>query len=61
MKIVFWHDNNANIHSRAEETYTPEKLGLTEEEWKALTEDEKYEMVKEWALQNFDYGYREKE
>lgn len=60
MKVKFWHDNNANIHSTYEETFdTYEDFGMTDDEWNALSEDEKYKLVSEWALQMFDYGYEE--
>jgi len=34
MKIRFWCDSGANIHSCREEVANIEQLGFTEEEWK---------------------------
>jgi hypothetical protein len=59
MKIRFWNDNNANTHSMQEEVFELEELGLTEEEWKKMSEVQKEEMVSEWALEMFYYGYEE--
>ena len=54
MKIKFWCDNNANIHSRRSDVFTPDDLGYTEEEWREMTEEEKHECVKDWAMDRFD-------
>ncbi len=60
MKVQFWCDNGANIHSKRYDIFDVEKdLSIAEEEWATLTEDEKYEIVKEWALEWFDYGWKE--
>jgi hypothetical protein len=59
MKIKFWCDNGANIHSERKDIFTPEDLGYTEEDWAEMTEDEKQEVVKDWALERFDYGFEE--
>lgn len=59
MKIKFCCDNGANIHSTLEHTFKPKDLGFTEDEWKELSDDEKMEIVKEWAFERFDYWYLE--
>lgn len=59
MKIKFWCDNGANIHSKRQETFTLEDLGYTEENWAEMTEDNKYQCVKDWAMERFDYGFEE--
>ena len=59
MKIKFWCDNNANIHSRRSDVFTPDDLGYTEEEWREMTEEEKHECVKDWAMDRFEYGFEE--
>lgn len=61
MKITFHCDNNANIYSELTEEFSPKDLGLTEQEWRSMSEDEKTEMVKGWALERFDYWYTEKD
>ena len=59
MEVQFWCDNGAN--SRRIETFSLEQLGLEEDEWKKMTDDERMEMVREWALERFDWGYEVEE
>jgi hypothetical protein len=60
MKIKFCNDNNANIHSKDEDIFDLEKdLGLKPEEWREMSESDRLEMVKEWALEKFEYWYEE--
>lgn len=60
MKVKFCHDNGANIHSKKEEIFDTEKdLGLTDDEWNALTEISKHMIVEDWAMQDFDWWYEE--
>lgn len=61
MKITFHCDNNANIHSERADEFSPEDLGITEEQWRSYSEDEKNELVKEWALERFEYWFTEYE
>lgn len=61
MEVQFWCDNGANIHSRRIETLSLEQLGLEEDEWKKMSDDERMEMVREWALERFDWGYEVEE
>lgn len=51
MSIVYFSCNSgANIHScRTEKMDTVADLGLGDGEWEEMTEDEKYQMVEEWA------------
>lgn len=58
-KIKFVCDNNANIHSSREETYTLKQLGLTEEEWDEMSEEDRYKMVEDWAMERFEYWFEE--
>ena len=57
MKIKFHCDNNANIHSVKTAEFTSEELGYTDAEWSALSEDQKNDIVREWALEDFEYWY----
>ena len=50
MKVRFVCDSGANIHSARKEVVDTEDLGITDEERLELSEDDKYEMVSEWAL-----------
>ena len=57
MKVKFYCDSGANIHScREEEIDLVEDWGMTQEECEALTEDEKLELAKEWAYERLDIG-----
>ena len=58
--VKFYCDSGANIHScRTEELDTEKHLSLLEGEWESMSEDEKYEMAKEWAFEKLDIGYIE--
>jgi hypothetical protein len=59
MKIKFWCNNGANIHSKRIDTFSPDDLGYTEEEWSELTEEEKTLEARDWAMERFDYGFEE--
>ena len=57
MKVKFYCDSGANIHSCREEVVDlVEEWGMTKEEWEALNEDEKLELAKEWAYERLDIG-----
>ena len=50
MKIKFYCDSGANIHScKIEEFDTVEDYDMEDEEWEALSDDEKYKLAEEWA------------
>lgn len=50
MKVKFSLDNGANIHSCREQIIDIEKMyDLTDEEWIEMSDDDKYELVQEWA------------
>ena len=52
MKVKFCLDNGANIHSCRDEIIDIEKMyNLTDQEWKDLSEDDKYGLVQDWADQ----------
>ena len=59
MKIKGYIDSGANIHSCRTEIVTPEELGITEEEWKAMSEEEKEELVKPIAFEQLDWGWED--
>ena len=60
MKVKFGCDNGANVHSARTETFdTLEDLGYEDEEWNALTEDQKYELAKEWCFERLDIWVEE--
>lgn len=49
MKVKFVCDSGANIHSARTEVIDTNDLGYSDEEWEALSDDDKYEMVSDWA------------
>ncbi|MBN3757179.1 hypothetical protein G3N95_29850 [Paraburkholderia sp. Tr-20389] len=59
MKITFHCDNGANIHSEYKAEINLSEVGLTEDEWRALDDDGKNEVVKEWALERYEYWFQE--
>ncbi len=60
MKVTFVCDSGANIHSAREAEFDTEiDFGYTDEEWQALTEDQIYEMVSEWAHDRLKIYYIE--
>lgn len=48
-KVKFWVDNGATIASERSETFDVTKLGYTEDEWAALSEDDKFKEAEAWA------------
>ena len=56
-KIIYWCDSGANIHSCRKDETTLEELGFTEDEWFAMTEDKRDDVMREIALDRLDWGY----
>lgn len=49
--VTFKCNSGANIHSgRKEKIDTVNDLGMSENEWEEMSEDEKYKIVEEWAF-----------
>lgn len=63
MKVKFYVDSGANIHSNNESEWldTVEDLGMEEGEWESMSDDEKYKEVETWASNYLDMGYKEEE
>lgn len=62
MKVKFWFDSGANIHSSKELILDVEKdLGFTEQEWIDMSNEDKESVVWETMLQYADYGWEEVE
>lgn len=49
MKVRFCLDSTANIHSCREQIINLDDYCISEKEWKEMTEDERFEIVEEWA------------
>lgn len=63
MKVKFYCDSGANIHSNRDSGWldTVEDFGFEPGEWETFTSDEKYKLAEEWAWEKLDIGYEEKE
>jgi len=64
MKVKFFCNSGANIHSCKESNWfdVEEDLNYTLEDWKNLSEDEKYKEAEEWAWgSGLDIYYEEQE
>lgn len=49
-KVIFYCNSGANIHSCRKSTIdTVKDLNLADGEWEEMTEDQRFEIVKEWA------------
>jgi hypothetical protein len=58
MKIRLWCDSGANIHSCREEIIETETYwGMSDEEWSEMSEDEKAELVNDWAHDRLEIGW----
>lgn len=56
-KIKYWCDSGANIHSCRKGTTTLDELGLTEEEWHAMSDEDRDNLMRDIALDRLDWGY----
>ena len=59
MKLKVWLDSGANIHSNYEQEIELADVGITDEEWAEMTDDEKDEAIKPIAWCRMDWGYTE--
>lgn len=60
MKVSFFCDSGANIHScRSETLDTVEDMRLEEGEWEAYSDDEKYKLAEEWAHDRLEIFFKE--
>lgn len=50
-------DSGANIHSKNSHFFTWEEIGMTEEEWDALSDEGRTDLAREWAFNYADWGY----
>lgn len=56
-KIKYWCDSGANMHSCRKGTTTLDELGLTEEEWHAMSDEDRENLMRDIALDRLDWGY----
>ncbi|AUR87465.1 hypothetical protein NVP1101O_054 [Vibrio phage 1.101.O._10N.261.45.C6] len=60
MKVRFFCDSGANIHSCREEVIDLEEdLGISDEEWNSMGEEDQQKEVMEWAWDRLDVGWEE--
>lgn len=59
MKVKFVCDSGANIHSARTEVIDTEDYGYEDEEWLALSEEQKQEVVEEWAHERLEIYWDE--
>ena len=60
MKVKFCCDSGANIHSeRSEVLDTVTDLGLKEGEWEAMNDEQRQEIVNEWAWDRLEIYWTE--
>jgi hypothetical protein len=60
MKVKFFCNSGANIHSCRESVFdTVKDLCLEEGEWEKMSEDDKFEMARDWANNRLEIGYEE--
>lgn len=57
IKIKYWLDSGANIHSQYEGKTTTDEIGITDDEWRSMTDQDKEEMMREYAFERSDWGY----
>ena len=59
MKVKFVCDSGANIHSARTEVVDTEDYGYTDKEWLELSEEQKQEIVEEWANERLQVYFDE--
>ncbi|MFA5344804.1 MAG: hypothetical protein WC315_00820 [Candidatus Omnitrophota bacterium] len=61
MKVQFFCDSGANIHSchKSGILDTVKDLGLDDDEWEALSDNEKYKLAEEWANNYLEIYFEE--
>lgn len=56
-KIQYWCGSGANIHSYVKGEVSLAELDMTEEEWNAMTDDERDDLMRDIACEKLDWGY----
>lgn len=58
-KFKVWLDSGANNQSKYVTETTLDELGVTEDQWDAMREAEKDNLMRDVAFEHGDWGYRE--
>lgn len=63
MKVQFYVDSGANIHSCRKSGWLDivADLRYEEGEWEQLSEDEKYKVAEQWASEYLEIGFEDRE
>lgn len=60
MKVKFCCNSGANIHSCRDEIIDLEKdLGISDNEWRKMDEDQRFGIINEWAQERLEIYYVE--
>ena len=59
MKVKFVCNSGANIHSAREEIIDLEDWGISAQDWQDMTEEQKQEVVQDWAYDRLEIYYTE--
>ena len=60
-KFEIWLDSGANIHSKRKVVRTLDDLGLSDDDWLGMSEEEQDDFMREEAFAQSDWGYKEVE
>lgn len=58
-KFKYWLDSGANIHSMRQDTVTLEEMGLTDEEFDEMPDEQKEELFRDYAFERAEWGWEE--
>lgn len=58
-KVKFWLNSGANIHSCRTVYMTFDELGIEEDVWDDMTDEEKEEVAREICFERADWGWAE--
>ncbi len=61
MKIETYIDSGANAHSCKRATYSLDELGLSDEDWSEMTEQEKEDFMRPIIWDTLEWGFFEEE
>ena len=59
VKIKYWCDSGANAFSTRTGFVTLDELGVNEDEWRSMSEEEKEKLMYEVACDRLDWGFAE--
>ncbi len=58
-KFTIWLDSGANIHSKREQEISLDEIGISDDDWEQMSEDEKDDTMRDIAWDRSDWGYAE--